>query len=264
MAGPSSAARAPKNMVRVPGGVFVMGSEDFYPEERPVHDGEVGGFWMDQHPVTVAEFRRFVKATGHVTVAETAPGRRGVPGRGPRPAGARARSSSPRRRDPVRLDDYRAWWSWMPAAQWRHPEGPGSTSHGLELHPVTHVAYADARRVRRRGPARRSLPRPSGSSPPAAGLRARRTPGVRSSRQGGRMMANTWQGDFPVHNDLLDGYDRTSPVGQLPAQRLRPGRHHRQRLGVDVSGLHQQPRGRRDQRRHARDPAGPQLLRPAA
>jgi formylglycine-generating enzyme required for sulfatase activity len=33
----------------------------------------------------------------------------------------------------------------------------------------------------------------------------------------GRMMANTWQGDFPVHNDLLDGYERTSPVGKFPA-----------------------------------------------
>ena len=50
-----------------------MGSEDFYPEERPVHRVEVDGFWMDSHPVTNAEFRRFVKATGHVTVAERPP-----------------------------------------------------------------------------------------------------------------------------------------------------------------------------------------------
>ena len=63
----------PKDMVWVPGGTFLMGSEDFYPEERPVHTVEVDGFWMDEHPVTVAEFRRFVKATGHVTFAEVAP-----------------------------------------------------------------------------------------------------------------------------------------------------------------------------------------------
>ena len=63
----------PKNMVWIPGGEFLMGSNDFYPEERPVHTATVGGFWMDQHPVTVAEFRRFVKATGHLTMAETAP-----------------------------------------------------------------------------------------------------------------------------------------------------------------------------------------------
>ena len=59
-----------RDMVWVPGGTFAMGSEDFYPEERPVHQVAVDGFWMDDHTVTVAEFRRFVKATGHVTLAE--------------------------------------------------------------------------------------------------------------------------------------------------------------------------------------------------
>jgi formylglycine-generating enzyme len=57
-------------MVWVPGGTFLMGSNDFYPEERPVHRVTVDGFWMDAHTVTNAEFRRFVKATGHITVAE--------------------------------------------------------------------------------------------------------------------------------------------------------------------------------------------------
>ena len=57
-------------MVWVSGGTFLMGSNDFYPEERPVHRVTVDGFWMDKHTVTNAEFRRFVKATGHITVAE--------------------------------------------------------------------------------------------------------------------------------------------------------------------------------------------------
>ena len=57
----------------VPGGSFWMGSEDFYPEEGPVHRAHVDGFWIDQHPVTVAQFRRFVKATGYVTLAEQTP-----------------------------------------------------------------------------------------------------------------------------------------------------------------------------------------------
>ena len=47
----------------VPGGTFAMGSEDFYPEERPVHQVSVDAFWMDEHPVTAAEFRRFVRET---------------------------------------------------------------------------------------------------------------------------------------------------------------------------------------------------------
>src|SRR6476661_3690036 len=59
-----------EDMAWIPGGMFLMGSEDFYPEERPVHRVSVDGFWMDEHAVTNAEFRRFVKSTGYVTVAE--------------------------------------------------------------------------------------------------------------------------------------------------------------------------------------------------
>jgi formylglycine-generating enzyme len=50
-----------KNMVDLPGGTFRMGCERFYPEERPVREASVAAFWIDRHPVTVAEFRRFVK-----------------------------------------------------------------------------------------------------------------------------------------------------------------------------------------------------------
>src|SRR5678815_3178392 len=64
-----SAAPAP-GMTWIPGGEFSMGSEDFYPEERPVHRVTVDGFWMDEHPVTAADFRRFVRDTGYTTVAE--------------------------------------------------------------------------------------------------------------------------------------------------------------------------------------------------
>jgi formylglycine-generating enzyme required for sulfatase activity len=69
----ASSAVKPKNMTRVPGGVFLMESADFYPEERPVRKVEVDGFWIDEHPVTVAEFRRFVRETGHATVAGRPP-----------------------------------------------------------------------------------------------------------------------------------------------------------------------------------------------
>ena len=61
---------ASTGMTWVPGGSFLMGSEEFYPEERPVRRVEVDGFRMDDHPVTVTEFRRFAAATGYVTVAE--------------------------------------------------------------------------------------------------------------------------------------------------------------------------------------------------
>src|SRR6185295_17817617 len=57
-------------MVWIPGGVFRMGSDSHYPEEAPAHKVKVAGFWMDRHCVTNAQFRRFVEATGHVTLAE--------------------------------------------------------------------------------------------------------------------------------------------------------------------------------------------------
>jgi formylglycine-generating enzyme required for sulfatase activity len=57
-------------MVWVEGGTYLMGSDDWYPEERPVHPVAVDGFWVDRNPVTVDEFMRFVQATDYVTVAE--------------------------------------------------------------------------------------------------------------------------------------------------------------------------------------------------
>ena len=77
------APRTAENMAWVPGGSFLMGSEDFYPEERPVRRVEVDGFWMDARPVTVADFRRFVMATGYVTVAERPLDPREYPGAEP-------------------------------------------------------------------------------------------------------------------------------------------------------------------------------------
>src|SRR4051812_7809088 len=68
-----SARTARHDAVLVPGGEFRMGSDDFYPEEGPVRTAVVPDLWVDAHPVTNAAFRRFVKATGHVTGAELPP-----------------------------------------------------------------------------------------------------------------------------------------------------------------------------------------------
>ena len=257
-------ARPPKNMVWIAGGEFAMGSEDFYPEERPVHTVEVDGFWMDEHPVTVAEFRRFVKATDHVTVAEIAPDAVDFPDADPEQLVPGSLVFTPPSRR-VSLDDFRAWWSWTPSAQWRHPEGPDSTLHGRDLHPVTHVAYADA--LAYAAWAGKELPtEPEWEFAARGGLDGAVFAWGDEFAPRGRMMANTWQGDFPVQNDLLDGYERTSPVGKFPPERLRPGRHDRERLGVDVPGLHREPRrarrGRGDGQQRGR--ARGDVLRPPA
>jgi len=86
-----------------------MGSQDFYSEERPVRRVGVDGFWMDDHPVTVAEFRRFISATGYVTLAE----RRLDPAQYPEADPALLRAGAlvfHRTQGRVDLRDYTQWW----------------------------------------------------------------------------------------------------------------------------------------------------------
>src|SRR4030095_12710814 len=98
-----------------------------------------------------AEFRRFVQATGYMTTAERKPGwetiKVQVPLGTPKPAesalvaGAMLFVGTDR---PVSLDDWSQWWRYVPGANWKHPQGPGSSIEGKDDHPVVQVSYADA------------------------------------------------------------------------------------------------------------------------
>ncbi len=130
------------NMVWIPGGTFLMGSDSHYPEEAPAHEVTVDGFWMDRHTVTNDEFRKFVEATSYVTSAERPPKADDYPGAKPELiVPASVVFNKPRQQ--VDLRDCYNWWIYLPGANWRHPEGPASSLKGKANHPVVHVAYED-------------------------------------------------------------------------------------------------------------------------
>ena len=191
-----------------------MGSEDFYPEERPVRHVSVEGFWVDERQVTAAEFRRFVRETKYVTLAERPLPTEDYPDADPDllvPGSLVFRKST----GPVALDDYRNWWEYVPGAYWKRPAGPGSTINGRDHHPVVHVAYEDVQAYA--GWAGKELPTEAEWERAArGGLEGAVFAWGDEHFPGGQAMANTWQGEFPWQNLKVDGHEGTSPVGSFP------------------------------------------------
>ena len=202
------------DMVHIAGGTFRMGSDKHYPEEAPVHRVTVGGFFIDRTPVTNRQFKEFVRATGHVTVAEIVPDARDYPGALPKMLYAGSLVFSPPNH-PVDLRNWGQWWTFLRGANWRRPDGPKSNINVLDNHPVVHVAYADALAYARW--AGKDLPTEAEWEFAArGGLEGAEFAWGDEFTPDGRHMANTWQGEFPRQNANADGFERTSPVTAFP------------------------------------------------
>lgn len=217
-------ADGPPGMRWIPGGEYLMGS-DTDPQRRsdetPAHRVRVDGFWIDTTEVTNAQFAAFVAATGYVTTAEKPIDweelKKQLPPDIPKPDDALLQPASmvfTMTDRPVDLNDYLNWWVFIPGANWKHPQGPGSDIQDKMNHPVVQVSWDDA--IAYCKWAGKSLPTEAEWEYAARGGN---TTEIYPWGSDTALYAytNSWTGSFPYMNTEADGYLRTAPVGSYPA-----------------------------------------------
>lgn len=220
-AGPSATPAADVPMVWIPGGEFTMGSDladAQHAEEKPGHAVRIRGFWMDVTEVTNAQFAAFVEATGYVTDAEKDLDPRTFPN-APSPEYLKGGSLLFHRVSGVNPFQCGTgnlpWWKFTVAANWRQPEGPGSSVKDRPNHPVLCLTYRDAQAYAKW--AGKRLPTEAEWEYAArGGLKDKKYVWGDEERPGGKIMCNHWQGKFPETDLALDGFNYVAPVKSFP------------------------------------------------
>lgn len=189
------------NMIWLEPNSFVMGSDQGLPDESPAHELRLSGFWMDRFEVTNEEYKQFTEATGYKTFSEK--------------VGDSLVFSSPEQNHAMRMGPL-DWWKLEQAADWKSPQGQGSSIEGKLDHPVVHVNYDDAAAYCQWKD--KELPTEAQFEYAARGGKTGKiySWGNQPLQETGKV-SNTWQGNFPLENDAADGYLTTAPVGSFPA-----------------------------------------------
>lgn len=207
-------------MVFIPGGSFQMGgdNEQASKDEYPKHTVTVKAFYMDETEVTNAQFKKFVEATGYITTAERKPDwaelKKTLPPGTPKPPDSVMIAASlvfKQTNAAVDLNDYNQWWAWVAGANWKHPQGPGSSIIGKENYPVVQVSWDDALAYCKW--AGKRLPTEAEWEFAArGGLKNNIYPWGNEHINNGKTKANSWEGKFPYYNEKKDGYVTSAPV----------------------------------------------------
>lgn len=214
-----------EGMVIIPTGTLSMGgdNEEADINEYPKHSVDISSFLMDETEVTNLQFSQFVAETSYVTIAERALDwdelKRQLPPNTPKPADSLLAPGSLVFKpvmQKVSMNNPQDWWEWVIGANWKHPLGPESSILELMNHPVVHIAYEDA--VAYCTWAGKRLPTEAEWEWAARGGKENLIyPWGNEKPDEGKMKANYYQGLFPYHNSIKDGFELTAPVKSFDA-----------------------------------------------